>query len=106
MPRYRNRRIYGRRRNAPRQKPRRVFSEGPDGGCVKITVGKSRIIMWNNCEGPLTIKPGEGLRLDVVRRVTYDLDFGTATAIFAEPVQRRNELKEDEAPRPEDYDWV
>lgn len=106
MPRIRKSRAYGRPRAGAPQK-RRVFSYDGDGGCIKVTLGRSRIVVWNNCGRDITIGAGEGLRLDVVRRVRYELDFGTATAIFAEPVQARRHAEEDaQGPRPEDYDWV
>lgn len=105
MPRIRKRRTYGRwERSAP--KKRRVFSEGQGEGCIKITIGRSRIVVWNNCDRDVVIRKGGGLKLAVTSRVRYELDFGSATAIFAEPVNQRGAVKEDEAPRPEDYDWV
>lgn len=106
MPRIRKRRAYGRRRAGAPQK-RRVFSDGSAEGCIKVTLGRSRIVVWNNCGRDITIGAGKGLRLDVVRRIRYELDFGTATAVFAEPVQARPAREEEDgAPSPEDYDWV
>ena len=104
MPRFRKRRAYGRRRSAPSRPKRRVFSESHSEGCIKITVGRNRVVVWNNCGDALTIRPGEGLKLAVVSRVRYDLDYGSATAIFAEPVEERTE--KDEEPALGDYDWV
>lgn len=105
MPRIRKRLNYGRTRaHAPRK--RRVFSDDNAEGCIKITIGRNRVVVWNNCGRDITISAGEGLRLDVVRRVTYQLDYANATAIFAEPVARRRTAEEDSAPNPEDYDWV
>lgn len=105
MPKIRKRRAYGRPyRRAPQK--RRVFSDSQGEGCIKITIGRSRIIVWNNCGRDITISAGEGLKLAVTSRVRYELDFGSATAIFAEPVNQRGAAKEDEGPRPEDYDWV
>ena len=103
MPRIRKRRAYGRPRTRAPQK-RRVFSDNGAEGCVKITVGRNRVVIWNNCNSEITIAPGKGLKL--ASRVRYELDYASATAIFAEPMRPREETPYDEAPSPKDYDWV
>lgn len=104
MPRVWKRRAYGRGRSTPPQK-RRVFSESPD-GCIKITIGRSRIVVWNNCGRDITIPAGKALKAAVTSRVKYELDYGSATAIFAEPVRDAEEDSANTEPDIKDYDWV
>lgn len=75
-------------------------------GCIKIVKGRNKIRIWNNCGRDIIIGPGGSLALDIVNTVRYDLDYGTAVAVFAEPVEGRKYSTADEEPSLDDYDWV
>ncbi len=79
----------------------------PGAGCIKIVKGRNKIRIWNNCGHDIVLPANGSLALEIVNIVRYELDYGSAVAIFAELLREYTDNRAREKEDIDDYkDWV
>jgi len=66
-------RARGRARDYPEESPPRGGQRRY--GQIRVKISGSKIVVWNNAEGPLVIEPGQAVVLQIIERWVKELDY-------------------------------
>ena len=79
---YRKRNVFSRPRGQYRAPSRRaVRPQNADGGDIKIGIGRARVWIFNNTNDVITLRPGEGVILKIVREYEDRLGYVYRTVV-------------------------